>query len=148
MLFLEGKRKVMVRSYTGRKRFRKSFGRVKETTAIPNLISLQKSSFDTFLQYGKSQKDMENAGLLGIFNSFFPIKDNAGRAQLEFCGYGFDEIKYTESECRQRGGTYSTPIRGKFRLVIWDVDHDTGSRAIKDIKEQEVYLEKHNMDIW
>ena len=130
----------MVRSYTGRKRFRKSFGRVKETTAIPNLISLQKSSFDAFLQYGKSQKDMEDTGLLGIFNNFFPIKDNAGRAQLEFCGYGFDESKYTESECRQRGGTYSVPIRGKFRLVIWDVDRDTGSRAIKDIKEQEVYL--------
>ena len=130
----------MVRSYTGRKRFRKSFGRVKETTAIPNLISLQKSSFDTFLQYGKSQKDMENTGLLSIFNNFFPIKDNAGRAQLEFCGYEFDELKYTESECRQRGGTYSVPIRGKFRLVIWDVDRDTGSRAIKDIKEQEVYL--------
>jgi len=130
----------MVRSYTGRKRFRKSFGRVKETTAIPNLISLQKSSFDAFLQYGKSQKNMEDTGLLGIFNNFFPIKDNAGRAQLEFCGYGFDESKYTESECRQRGGTYSVPIRGKFRLVIWDVDRDTGSRAIKDIKEQEVYL--------
>jgi DNA-directed RNA polymerase subunit beta len=83
---------------------------------------------------------MENSGLLGIFNSFFPIKDAAGKAQLDFCGYSFEKPKYTEIECRQRGGTYASPIRGKFRLIIWDVDHDTGSRTIKDIKEQDVYL--------
>lgn len=130
----------MVRSYTGRKRFRKSFGRVKEKTQLPNLISLQKSSFDAFLQYGVPQDKMENTGLLEIFNSFFPVKDNAGKAQLEFCGYSFDEPKYTEIECRQRGGTYSAAIRGKFRLIIWDIDQDTGARDIKDIKEQDVYL--------
>ena len=130
----------MVRSYTERRRFRKSFGRVKEKTTIPNLIALQKSSFDSFLQYGVPQKDREDTGLLGLFNSFFPVKDNVGKAQLEFCGYEFDEPKYTEEECRQRGGTYSAPLRGKFRLVVWDVDQDTGARTIKDIKEQEVYL--------
>ena len=130
----------MVRSYTGRKRFRKSFGRVKETTPIPNLISLQKQSFDSFLQYGVPSKDMKNIGLLGIFNEFFPVKDAAGKAQLEFCGYDFDEPKYTEEECRQRGGTFSAPIKGKFRLVVWDIDPDTGARAVRDIKEQEVYL--------
>ena len=130
----------MIRSYTGRKRFRKSFGRVKEKTQLPNLISLQKSSFDAFLQYGVPQDKMENTGLLEIFNSFFPVKDNAGKAQLEFCGYSFDDPKYTEIECRQRGGTYSAAIRGKFRLIIWDIDQDTGARDIKDIKEQDVYL--------
>ena len=130
----------MVRSYTGRRRFRKSFGRVKEKTQIPNLIALQKSSFDSFLQCGVPSSKMENTGLVGIFNSFFPIKDTAGKAQLDFCGYSFDDPKYTEIECRQRGGTYSSAIRGKFRLVIWDVDLDTGARTIKDIKEQDVYL--------
>ena len=130
----------MVRSYTGRKRFRKSFGRVKEKTQIPNLIALQKSSFDSFLQCGIPSSKMENTGLVGIFNSFFPIKDPSGKAQLEFCGYSFDNPKYTEIECRQRGGTYSSAIRGKFRLVIWDVDQDTGARTVKDIKEQDVYL--------
>lgn len=130
----------MVRSYTGRKRFRRSFGRVKEKTPLPDLIALQKSSFDTFLQNGIPDDKKENVGLFEIFNSFFPIKDSAGKSQLEFCGYYFDEPKYTEIECRQRGGTYSSALRGKFRLVIWDVDFDTNARTIKDIKEQEVYL--------
>ncbi len=130
----------MVRSYTGRKRFRKSFGRIKGKSQLPDLISLQKSSFDAFLQKDVPHAKRENAGLLEIFNSFYPIKDNQGRAQLEFCGYSFDEPKYMEIECRQRGGTYSSSLRGKFRLVIWDIDPDTGSRTIKDIKEQDVYL--------
>ncbi|MDR0744412.1 MAG: DNA-directed RNA polymerase subunit beta [Holosporales bacterium] len=130
----------MVRSYTGRKRFRKSFGRIKEKNQIPDLIALQKSSYDAFLQKDVPAEKRENIGLLGIFNSFCPIKDNGGKAHLEFCGYYFDEPKYTELECRHRGGTYSSALRGKFRLVIWDVDFDTGARTIKDIKEQDVYL--------
>ena len=130
----------MVRSYTGRKRFRKSFGRIKEKTQLPDLISLQKSSFDTFLQKDVPQAKRENSGLLEIFNSFYPVRDNSGKAQLEFCGYSFDEPKYTEIECRQRGGTYSSALRGKYRLVIWDIDYDTGAKTIRDIKEQDVYL--------
>ncbi|MDR3031293.1 MAG: DNA-directed RNA polymerase subunit beta [Holosporales bacterium] len=130
----------MIRSYTGRKRFRKSFGKIREKNKIPDLISLQKSSFDSFLQKDIPSDKRENIGLIGVFNSFFPIKDDGGKSQLEFCGYSFDEPNYTEIECRQRGGTYSAALRGKFRLVIWDVDFDTGSRTVKDIKEQDVYL--------
>ncbi|MBQ7524308.1 MAG: DNA-directed RNA polymerase subunit beta [Alphaproteobacteria bacterium] len=130
----------MIRSYTGRKRFRKSFGRVKEKAELPNLIGLQKSSFDAFLQRGVARDKMKDSGLYGMFKSFFPIKDNAGKSQLDFLGYVFEEPKYTEMECRQRGGTYSAALRGKFRLMIWDVDHDTGSRTVRDIKEQDVYL--------
>ena len=130
----------MVRSYTGRKSFRRSFGRIKEKAPIPNLISLQKSSFNSFLQYGVPSDKMEDTGLLGIFKSFFPIADSSGKAQLEFCGYTFEEPKNTELECRQRGGTYSAPIRARFRLILWDIDLDTNQRSIKDIKEQEVYL--------
>ena len=130
----------MVRSYTGRRRFRKSFGRIKEKAKIPNLISLQNKSYDMFLQRNIDKSSQQDVGLLGLFNEFFPVKSSAGKAQLEFCGYKFDDPKYTELECRQRGGTYSAPLRGKFRLVIWDINQDTGSRTIRDIKEQEVYL--------
>ncbi|MDR1476432.1 MAG: DNA-directed RNA polymerase subunit beta [Holosporales bacterium] len=130
----------MVRSYTSRKRFRRSFGRIKEKTPLPNLIALQKGSFENFLQYGVPSNKMENTGLYGIFNSFFPVKDSSGKSQLEFCGYCFESPKYTEIECRQRGGTYSSALKGKFRLVIWDVDPSTDSRSIRDIKEQDVYL--------
>ncbi|MDR1333275.1 MAG: DNA-directed RNA polymerase subunit beta [Holosporales bacterium] len=130
----------MVRSYTGRKRIRRFFGKIKEKAQLPNLIALQKNSFDTFLQYGVPSSEMKDIGLLWTFHSFFPIKDPAGKSQLEFCGYSFEEPKYTEAECRHRGGTYAAALRGKFRLVIWDVDLATGSRAIKDVKEQDVYL--------
>ncbi len=130
----------MIRSYTGRKRFRKSFGRIREKNILPDLISLQKSSYESFLQKNIPHEKRENIGLTEIFNSFFPVKDPSGRAQLEFCGYHFDEPKYTEKECRQRGGTYSSSLRGKFRLVVWDVDFETDARTIKDIKEQDVYL--------
>ncbi|GHT88711.1 DNA-directed RNA polymerase subunit beta [Alphaproteobacteria bacterium] len=130
----------MDRSYTGRKRFRMSFGRIQEKTQIPDLISLQKSSFDAFLPKEARADKPEASGLCTVFNSFFPIKDNTGRAQLEFCGYFCDEPKYTETECRQRGGTYSSALRGIFRLVIWEINTDTGARAVKDIKEQEVYI--------
>ena len=130
----------MVRSYTGRKRFRKSFGRVKSAIQLPNLISLQHNSFESFLQYSVPPDKMENVGLLKIFNSFFPVMDSAGKSQLEFHGYSFEPPKYSEIECKQRGGTYSAAIKGKFSLIIWDKDEDTGERTVKDIKEQEVYL--------
>lgn len=130
----------MIRSYTGRKRFRKSFGKVNSAIQLPNLISLQNNSFESFLQYKVPPDKMENVGLLKIFNSFFPVMDNAGKSQLEFHGYSFDQPKYSELECKQRGGTYSASLKGKFSLVIWDKDEDTGERTIKDIKEQEVYL--------
>ncbi|MDR1365378.1 MAG: DNA-directed RNA polymerase subunit beta, partial [Holosporales bacterium] len=130
----------MVRSYTGRKRIRRFFGSIKERTQLPDLIALQKNSFNSFLQYGIPSKEVKNTGLLGAFNSFFPIRDQEGKSQLEFCEYTFDEPKYTEIECRQRGGTYSASLRGKFRLIVWDVDLATGTRAIKDVKEQDVYL--------
>ena len=130
----------MVRSYTGRKRFRKSFGRIKSAIQLPNLISLQNNSFESFLQYKVPPDKMENVGLLKIFNSFFPVMDSAGKSQLEFHGYSFEQPKYSELECKQRGGTYSASLKGKFSLVIWDKDEDTGERTVKDIKEQEVYL--------
>jgi DNA-directed RNA polymerase subunit beta len=130
----------MIRSYTGRKRFRRSFGRVKETNILPDLIALQKRSYEAFLQRDVPDHRRDNSGLMEIFNSFFPVKDPSGRARLDFLGYGFDEPKYTEKECRQRGGTYSASIRGRFRLSVWPEGCEPDPKNIKDMKEQEVYL--------
>ncbi|MCX7338690.1 MAG: DNA-directed RNA polymerase subunit beta [Alphaproteobacteria bacterium] len=130
----------MVRSYTGRKRFRKSFGRIEEVTPLPNLIAMQKSSYESFLQIKVAPEKRETIGLQEVFKSLFPIKDYAGKSQLEFFKYDFDTPKYDEDESRQRGMTYSAPLKVTFRLVVWDVDADTGSRTIRDIKEQDVYM--------
>ncbi len=130
----------MVRSYTGRKRFRKSFGRIEEVAPLPNLIALQKSSYENFLQINVSPEKRQDIGLNEVFKSIFPIKDYAGKSQLEFFRYDFDEPKYDEDECRQRGLTFAAPLKVTFRLVVWDLDSDTGSKSIRDIKEQDVYM--------
>lgn len=130
----------MVRSFTGRKRFRKSFSRISEATPMPNLIELQKSSFDMFLQMNTPQEERQRFGLNEVFKGMFPVKDSSGKIQLEFFRYDFDEPKYDEDECRQRGMTYAAPLKVTFRLVVWDIDPDTESRSIRDIKEQDVYM--------
>lgn len=129
----------MNRTFTERKRFRKNFGRIREVATLPNLIELQRESYECFLHSEKIQNIRDDIGLQEAFNNAFPIKDNAGRAQLDFCNYHFDEPKYTEDECRNRGLTFAAPLRAIFRLIVWHND-DTGERAIKDIKEQDVYI--------
>lgn len=130
----------MVRTFTERKRFRKNFGRIKEVASLPNLIELQRASYDAFLHSDERENLRDDIGLRQSFLSSFPIKDNAGRAQLDFCDYHFDEPKYTEEECRNRGLTYSAALRAMFRLIVWDIDDETGVKNIKDIKEQDVYI--------
>lgn len=130
----------MVRSFTERKRIRKSFGRVKEVISLPNLISLQKNSYESFLQANVSHENRQDIGLNEVFKSVFPIRDTSGRAQLEFCRYDFESPKHDEQECRQKSLTYAASLKVTFRLIVWDVDNDTGSRSIRDIKEQDVYL--------
>lgn len=130
----------MIRTFTERKRFRKNFGRIKEVATLPNLIELQRASYDTFLHSDRAKDKREDIGLEEAFRSTFPIKDNSGRAQLDFCSYHFDEPKYTEDECRNRGLTYAAPLRAIFRLIVWCTDEETGERTIKDIKEQDVYV--------
>ena len=121
-------------------RIRKNFERSNSIAPIPNLIELQKNSYESFLQRYVSYDDRKHVGLQAVFKSFFPIKDFSGRAQLEFCRYDFDEPKYDVEDCRQRGITYAAPLKVIFRLVVWDIDPDTGARSIRDIKEQEVYM--------
>lgn len=130
----------MVKSFTGRKRVRKSFGRIPTVAPMPNLIEVQKSSYSQFLQLGVPASKRTDTGLQEVLKSVFPIKDFSGRGELEFVKYELDEPKYDVDECIQRGMTYSAPLRVTLRLVVWDIDEDTGARSVRDIKEQDVYM--------
>ncbi len=130
----------MVRSFTGMKRFRKNFGRISDEAKMPNLIELQKSSYDKFLQQSIAYNKREDIGLHEVFKSTFPMTDFSGKSQLEYFKYDFDKPKYDEEECRQRGLTFAAPLKLTLRLVVWDIDEDTGAKSIRDIKEQEVYM--------
>src|SRR6516225_346051 len=130
----------MAISFTGKKRIRKNFGRVAEVAPMPNLIEVQKSSYDHFLQMGIVPEQRANVGLQEVFKSVFPIRDFSERAQLEFVHYELETPKYEVDECQQRGITFAAPLKVTLRLVVWDVDEDTGSRSIRDIKEQDVYM--------
>jgi DNA-directed RNA polymerase subunit beta len=130
----------MARSFTGRKRIRKSFGHIPEVARMPNLIEVQKTSYDHFLQSGVAVADRKQVGLQAVFVSVFPIRDFAERAELQFLRYELEEPKYDVEECQQRGMTYAAPLKVILRLVVWDVDEDTGARSIRDIKEQDVYM--------
>ncbi len=130
----------MAKSFTGRKRIRKSFGRIPEVAPMPNLIEVQKSSYDHFLQMGVRPEERQSVGIQEVFKSVFPIKDFSDRAQLEFVRYELEIPKYDVEECQQRGITFAAPLKVTLRLVVWDVDEDTGARSIRDIKEQDVYM--------
>jgi DNA-directed RNA polymerase subunit beta len=130
----------MTKSFTGRKRIRKTFGRIGEVAPMPNLIEVQKSSYDRFLQTGVMAPDRADSGLQEAFKTVFPISDFSGRAQLEFVKYELEDPKYDVEECQQRGMTYAAPLKVTLRLVVWDIDEDTGARSIRDIKEQDVYM--------
>ncbi len=119
-------------------RVRKDFSKIPSILEIPDLIEIQRQTFDRFLQLNVEQEKRENVGLQAVFNSVFPIKDFNDSASLEFVGYTLEEPKYDVQECLQRGMTYAAPFKVTIRLVAWD---DTeGSQAIRDVKEQEVYF--------
>ena len=122
------------------KRIRKSFGKIKKIVEIPDLIGMQKESYRRFLQFDVPTEKREDIGLQAVFKSVFPIKDFTGSASLEFVSYRFSEVKHSEDECIQRGMTYELPIRITVRLVVYDVDKETGVSNIRDIKEQEIYF--------
>ena len=127
-------------SFTGKKRIRKSFGRIPELAQMPNLIDVQRASYEAFLQMATPPDSRTNTGLQEVFKSVFPIDDFAGRGRLEFVYYELEEPKYDVEECIQRGMTYAAPLKVILRLIVWDVDEDTGARSIRDIKEQPVYM--------
>jgi DNA-directed RNA polymerase subunit beta len=129
-----------VGSLTSRKRVRKSFGRISEVAPMPNLIEIQKSSYDHFLQVNVSVENRDNVGLQEVFKTVFPIKDFSENSMLEFVKYELEVPKFDVEECQQRGLTFAAPLKVTLRLVVWDVDEETGSRSIRDIKEQDVYM--------
>src|SRR5467141_2657292 len=121
-------------------RFRRTFGRIKKIIDIPNLIEIQKRSYEEFLQRDIEPDNRADTGLQGVFKSVFPIKDFNETASLEFVSYTLGEPKYDVDECHQRGMTFAAPLKVTIQLVIWDVDPESGVRSIKNVKEQEVYF--------
>ena len=130
----------MAISFTGRKRIRKSFGRIPEVATMPNLIEVQKNSYEQFLQSDEAPDERTDTGLQGVFKSVFPIKDFSETASLDFVRYEFEEPKYDVEECQQRGLTFAAPLKVRLRLIVFEVDEDTGARSVLDIKEQDVYM--------
>jgi DNA-directed RNA polymerase subunit beta len=130
----------MAKSFTGRKRVRIDFGRIPSAVAMPNLIEMQKTSYDEFLQMDVPSDSRTPSGLEEVFRSVFPIKDFSDRGTLEYVKYEFEEPKYDVEECQQRGLTFAAPLKVTLRLLVWDIDEDTGARSIRDIKEQDVYM--------
>ena len=131
---------AITKSFTGSKRIRKNFGRIPEVAPMPNLIDVQRSSYEAFLQMNVAPDSRTQTGLQEVFKSVFPIDDFAGRGRLEFVDYELEEPKYDVEECIQRGMTFAAPLKVTLRLIVWDVDEDTGARSIRDIKEQPVYM--------
>jgi DNA-directed RNA polymerase subunit beta len=121
-------------------RLRKSYARTEQYTEIPNLIELQKKSYEQFLQKNVDADRRTDEGLQGVFKSVFPITDFNDTANLEFVSYTLEAPKYDVDECRQRGMTFASPLKVTLRLIVFDVDEETEARSIRDVKEQEVYL--------
>ena len=130
----------MAQSFLGQKRLRKYYGKIREVLEMPNLIEVQKSSYDLFLRSGDAQEPADGEGIKGVFQSVFPIKDFNETAVLEFVKYELEKPKFDVEECMQRDLTYSAPLKVTLRLIVFDVDEDTGAKSVKDIKEQDVFM--------
>ncbi|MFH1242588.1 MAG: DNA-directed RNA polymerase subunit beta [Pseudomonadota bacterium] len=122
------------------RRPRKNFGKIAKVVDIPSLIDMQKRSYERFLQIGVPPEEREEFGLQGAFKSVFPIQDFAGTSSLEFVKYAFEDVKYDEDDCLNKGMTFEAPIRLTVRLVVFDTDAANGTRSIRDIKEHEIYF--------
>jgi DNA-directed RNA polymerase subunit beta len=121
-----------------KKRIRKVFGNIHEVVQMPNLIEVQRESYEQFLRSKPDEGYV--SGLEKTLRSVFPIRDFAGTAELDFVNYELEDPKYDTEECRQRGITYAAPMRVTLRLIVFEVDPDTEARSVLDIKEQDVYM--------
>src|SRR5436190_605215 len=131
---------MAAQTFTGRKRVRKFFGKIQEVAEMPNLIEVQKASYDQFLLVQEPVGGRPDEGLQTVFKSVFPISDFSNTSMLEFVKYEFEPPKYDVDECRQRGMTYAAPLKVTLRLIVFDIDEETGAKSVKDIKEQDVYM--------
>jgi DNA-directed RNA polymerase subunit beta len=132
----------MAYSYTEKKRIRKSFAQLPTVMDVPYLLAIQVDSYEQFLQEHKKPKGRENIGLQAAFTSIFPIESHTGNAELQFVEYYLGAPEFDVRECITRGSTYAAPLRVKIRLVIKDKDvkDKDAKAAIKDIREQSVYM--------
>ncbi|MEL6566526.1 MAG: DNA-directed RNA polymerase subunit beta, partial [Pseudomonadota bacterium] len=130
----------MAKSFLGQKRLRKYYGKIREVLDMPNLIEVQKSSYDLFLNSGDQPTPLDGEGIMGVFQSVFPIKDFNETSVLEYVKYELEKPKYDVEECQQRDMTYSAPLKVTLRLIVFDIDEDTGAKSVKDIKEQDVFM--------
>ncbi|WP_096087503.1 DNA-directed RNA polymerase subunit beta [Agaribacterium haliotis] len=128
----------MAYSYTEKKRIRKDFGKLPHVMDIPHLLAIQLDSYRQFAQAGKADNERKDIGLQAAFKSVFPISSYSGSAALEYVSYSLGKPVFDEKECMLRGATFAVPLRVKVRLIIYDKESST--KAIKDIKEQEVYM--------
>ncbi|WP_086481873.1 DNA-directed RNA polymerase subunit beta [Oceanospirillum sanctuarii] len=128
----------MAYSYTEKKRIRKDFGKLPHVMDVPYLLAIQLDSYRSFLQEDKTIEQREDLGLHAAFKSVFPIESYSGNASLEYVSYRLGAPVFDVKECQLRGVTYAAPLRVKVRLVIYD--KESSNKAIKDIKEQEVYM--------
>ena len=128
----------MAYSYTEKKRIRKDFGKLPHVMNVPYLLAIQLDSYHKLLQTGKEPAAREDIGLHAAFKSVFPIVSYSGNAALEYVSYRLGTPAFDVKECQLRGVTYAVPLRVKVRLIIYD--KDSANKAIKDIKEQEVYM--------
>lgn len=120
-------------------KLRKSFGKSFLQTPLPDLVEIQYNSYKDFLQADVAPENRKDKGLQNVFKSMFPIKDYAGIADLEFIEYTLDKPVYNVQECMLRDMTYSSKLKLKLRLILWDIAED-GKKSLRDIKEQEIFM--------
>ena len=130
----------MATSFTDRKRVRKDFGRIIEVSEMPNLIEVQRQSYDQFFRQGATEEERLASGLERVLKSVFPIQDFSQTASLEYVRYELETPKYDVEECQQRDMTYAAPLRVTLRLIVFEIDPDTEAKSVLDIKEQDVYM--------
>jgi DNA-directed RNA polymerase subunit beta len=135
---MASKMKAPAVSGTAKRRIRKIFGDIHEVVQMPNLIEVQRESYEQFLRSDPATGYV--SGLEKTLRSVFPIRDFAGTAELDFVHYELEDPKYDTIECRQRGITYSAPMKVTLRLIVFEVDQETETRSVLDIKEQDVYM--------
>ena len=130
----------MSQTFQNRKRLRKTFQRNEQIAEMPNLIEVQKFSYELFLQRFIKSEDRLDKGLENVFKSVFPISDFSETSTIEYISYSFDQPKFDTEECIQRGLTYAAPLKVTLRLIVFDVDEETLAKSVKDVKEQDVYM--------
>lgn len=133
----------MKKTFPPRSRTRYSFSRLSDVIELPNLIETQENSYDEFLQKDSPPEKRLEIGLQAALHSIFPIETTSGggdKTTLDFSSYSIGESKYTQEECMDRGMNYAAPLKAKFQLIVRKMDRATGTRYVKDIKEQELYL--------